>query len=188
MTSEMTRRATLVGLATLVATPGRAQPAKSRPTAGTVIATLEKPALFEIEQKSGGLRESVQKQQELTWRLKDNPEELAFQFSNISVGFIRSETGSQVKMSFSCNVTSSGYSSEARLNVVARSKGGAALHSWLLGVPVACGDTTQKPTPQTQDLPDDIAVNIFTNVSSVEIAEATEGNVASASLQRCAKL
>jgi hypothetical protein len=187
MTSKMTRRATLVGLTMLAATRGRAQTTKSKPAEGRLLATLEKPAAFEIQQKSGGLRETVQKQQELIWRLKDNSEEAAFQLSNISVGLIRNETGSQVKMSFSCHVTSSGYSSVAKLNVVARSKGGAALHSWSLEVPIACGDTPQTPTPQTEDLPDDIAVNIFTNASTVEISEATERGSASTNLQRCGR-
>jgi hypothetical protein len=123
----------------------------------------------------------------LIWRLKDNPEEFPFQLSDISVGLIRNETGSQVKMSFSCHAISSGYSSATRLNVVTRSKGGAALHSWLLEVPIVCGDTTQTPTPQTQDLPDDLAVNIFANASIVEISEATERGSASTNLQRCGR-
>src|SRR5437763_604681 len=96
--------------------------------------------------------------------------------NNIAVAFLRSETGAQVKMSFSCNVSALGYqpAEEVKLNVIVRSKGCAALHAWSFGVPVTCADKNQAITPQTSDLPNNFAANVFTNVTTVEVGELTE--------------
>jgi hypothetical protein len=181
----MTRRAALAGLLLLGAGPGLGQP--QRKGSAVYTAVLEKPAVLEIEQKSGGLRETVQRQQELVWRLKERQEDKAFRISNMAIALIRSETGGQVKMTFSCNVESMGFSSadDVRLHLIARSRGGAALHTWTVGVPVRCAEAAQTPTPQGQDLPDDIAGNVFTSITAVEVAEATQGD--GVRLERCGR-
>jgi hypothetical protein len=180
----MTRRAALAGLLLLGVTPGRTQPQRQGPQLHTAV--LEKPAVLEVEQKSGGLRETVQRQQELVWRLKERQEERALRISNMAIALIRSETGGQVKMTFSCNVETMGFSSGegVRLHLIARSRGGAALHTWTVGVPVRCAEAAQTPTPQSQDVPDDIAGNIFTNITAVEVAEAQGDGVR---LERCGR-
>ena len=81
-------------------------------------------------------------------------------------------------MTFSCNISSLGYltSDEAKLNVIVRAKGGASLHSWSFGISVKCGDDGRPLTPLTHEVPNDLAANVFTNVSTVEVAEASEPN------------
>lgn len=91
---------------------------------------------------------------------------------------IGEQTGGQVKMTFTGNVSSLGYltSEDAKLNVNVRAKGGASLHSWSFEVPVKCADKDRPLTPLTHDVPSDVAANVFSNVSTVEIAEPTEAN------------
>jgi hypothetical protein len=91
----------------------------------------------------------------------------------MSVAFLRSESGGQVKMTFTGNISSLGYLTpeEAKLNAIVRAKGGASLHSWSFGVSVKCADKDQPLTPLTHDVPNDLAQNIFTNVSTVGIGE-----------------
>jgi hypothetical protein len=188
MTINVTRRAALVGLSTCVALPVRAQtPPTSRPRDAAEFATLEKPAAFDINPNTGSLKETVQKGQQLVWRRKDRPNDGCFQATNISVAFLRSESGGQVKMTFTGNVSSLGYltADEAKLNVIVRAKGGASLHSWSLGIPVKCADKDQPLTPLTHDVPTDIAANVFTNVSAVEIAEPAEPNFPGVRVQQC---
>jgi hypothetical protein len=89
-------------------------------------------------------------------------------------------------MTFSCNLTSFGYSvEEAKLNVTVRSKGGGSLHTWSLGVSVKCGDKNQPLTPLTQQVPNDVAANVFTSVNTVEVAEYTEPNFPGVRVQSC---
>jgi hypothetical protein len=66
-------------------------------------AALERPVVFEISPSTGTLKETAQRGHELIWIRKDNPSERRFHVSNISVGFLRSETGGQVQMTFSGN-------------------------------------------------------------------------------------
>ena len=75
------------------------------------------PVDFEITTTSGSLKESVQKGQVLIWHRKDRPEERVFQIANIAVAFLRSETGGELVVTFSCNVSSLGYmtSEEAKI-------------------------------------------------------------------------
>jgi len=139
---------------------------------------LEQSAVFDIAANTGSLKETVQKGQQLVWRPKGGPSDGGFRMTNISVAFLRSESGGQVKMTFSGNVSSLGYltSEEAKLNVNVRAKGGASLHSWSFGISVKCADKDQPLTPLTHDVPTDVAANVFTNVSSVEVAEPAEPN------------
>ena len=181
--STLTRRAALIALATCVAVPAHAQ--TSRQNAELV--TLDRPATFEIAPNTGSLKESVQKGQQLVWHPKDKPNEQRFQITNVAVAFLREQTGGQLKMTFAGNVSSLGYqtSEDAKLNVIVRAKGGASLHSWSFEISVKCADKDRPLTPLTHDVPADVAANVFTNVSAVEIAEPSEPNYRGVNVQRC---
>jgi hypothetical protein len=189
MTINLTGVATVVALSMLVALPALAQPNRrgsAKPDAAE-FAALERPVVFEISPSTGTLKETAQRGQELIWIRKDNPSERRFHVSNISVGFLRSEAGGQVQMTFSGNTTSLGYSTseEAKLNVIIRTPGGASLHSWSLGFSVRCGDNNQPLTPITHDVPRDLTASLFRNVGAVEIAEVGEANSPGVRVQPC---
>jgi hypothetical protein len=189
MTINPTRLAILIGLSILAVAPARAQPnqpSSAKPDAAE-FAALERPVAFEISANTGTLKETAQRGQELIWIRKDNPSDRRFQVTNISVGFLRSEAGGQVQMTFSGNATSLGYSTseEVKLNVMVRTKGGASLHSWGLSLSVRCGDNNQPLTPVTHEVPRDLAANLFTNVGAVEIAEYSELNSPGVRIQPC---
>jgi hypothetical protein len=57
--------------------------------------TLDRPGSFEIAPNTGSLKKSVQNGQQLL----DKPDDRRFQISNISVAFLREQTGGQVKRS-----------------------------------------------------------------------------------------
>ena len=183
---DVTRRTMVVGLAGLVAGPLHAQaaPAAKRDTVEFV--ELERPALFEIISHTGTLKETVQNGQDLIWHRKGRSIDRRFQVASIAIAFLRSETGGQVKMTFSCNISSFGYLVEdAKLNVIVRSKGGAAIHTWSFGIAVKCPDKNQPLTPLAHDVPNDLATNVFTNVNTVEVAEYTEPGFPGVKVQRC---
>ncbi|MFL6799210.1 MAG: hypothetical protein ACJ8F3_17555 [Xanthobacteraceae bacterium] len=186
MAVKITRRATLTGLAAAAPSAAFGQPAASQP-ASDDYAVLDRPALFDVSSQSGNLKETVQNGQGLLWRHKDNPSDRRFHISNIAITFLRSETGGLVKMNFSGNVTSIGYvpAEEIKLNVIIRSKGGGALHSWSFGVPVRCGDKNQSITPVTGELPTNFAANVFTSMNTVEVAELSEPGTPGVKVQRC---
>ena len=154
MSATVNRRAALVGLMVSLPVPLHAEPAP-KPKAGEEFAVLDQPAQLDINSQSGNLKETVQKGQQLIWHLKDNPSERRFQITNIAIAFLRSETGGQVKMSFACKVSALGYqpADEVKLNVIVRSKGGAALHAWSFGIPIKCADKDQAITPVESELP-----------------------------------
>jgi hypothetical protein len=191
MSISVTRRAVLLGMSAFAALPAHAQTAPAGRPKGSAeeFAVLAEPAAFEINPRSGSLRETVQKGQALVWHRKENPGDRRFQANNISIGILRSETGGQVKMTFSCNVSSLGYATEeeAKLNVIVRAKGGASLYSWTVGMPVKCADNNQPVTPQTQEVPNDVAQNVFSNVNAIEIAAYTEPNYPGVKVQRCSQ-
>ena len=62
---------------------------------------------------------------------------------------------------------------------------GTSLHSWSFEISVKCADKDQPLTPLTHDVPNELAQNIFTNVSTVEIAEPAEPNFPGVRVQRC---
>jgi hypothetical protein len=171
------------GLASCVALPAYAQ--TSRQNAEFV--TLDRPATFEIAPNTGSLKESVQKGQQLVWHPKDKPNDPRFQVTDIAMAFLREQTGGQVKMTFTGNLSALGYqtSEDAKLNVIVRSKGGASLHSWGFEISAKCADKDRPLTPLTHDVPAEVAANVFTNVSTVEIAEPAEPNYRGVSVQRC---
>jgi hypothetical protein len=189
MASNVMRRITLIGISTSIALSVQAQtpPASRNDPAGEEFAVLERPVALDVASSSGSLKETAQQGQELIWHRKDRSSDRRFQLSNISVAFLRSETGGQVKMTFSGNVSALGYrtSEEAKLNVIVRSKGGASLYAWSIDISVRCTDNNQPLTPITHDLPRDIAANVFTGVGTIEIAERIEPNSAGVGVQRC---
>jgi hypothetical protein len=179
----LTRRAAFIALATCVAFPAHAQTSMQN----AELVTLDRPAAFEIAPNTGSLKESVQKGQQLVWHQKDKPNDPRFQITNIAIAFLREQSGGQVKMTFTGNVSSLGYltSEDAKLNAIVRAKGGASLHSWGFEISVKCGDKDRPLTPLTHDVPNDVAANVFSNVSTVEIAEPSEPNYRGVSVQRC---
>jgi hypothetical protein len=184
MTVHGIRRSALIMLASCAAAAAHAE--TSRPHDGEFV-MLDQPAVFYMNPNSGSLKESVQKGQQLVWHLKDKLNERRFQLTNMSVGFLRSETGGQVQMTFTGNISSLGHltSEEAKLNAIVRAKGGASLHAWSFNFSVKCADKDQPLTPLTHDVPDDLAQNIFANVSTVEIVEPAEPNFPGVRVQRC---
>jgi hypothetical protein len=195
MRTSITRRAALIGLPAVIVLPARAEPnpkADPSPKAAPKqpaeeLAVLEKSAVFDVSTTSGSLKESVQNGQDLIWHKKGQSSERFFQISNIAMGLLRSETGGQLTVTFSCNVSSLGYMTpeEAKLNMILRTKGGAALHSWTFAVAVKCTDKSQSLPPQTHDVPKEISANVFTNIYSIEIAEYTEPNLSEQKAQKC---
>jgi hypothetical protein len=189
MTINLTRRTALIGLSTFVALPVRAQTTPpSEPTPDAVESvSLEQPAIFEITPITGTLKETVQKGQQLIWRGRGSPNDRRFQVTNISVAFLRNEPGGQVKMTFAGDISSLGYRpvDEAKLNVIVRTKGGASIHSWSFGVSVRCADNNRPLAPFSQELPSNVAANVFTNVGTVEIAEYREPNYPRVMVRRC---
>jgi hypothetical protein len=188
--SKMARCTAIVGLLILVALPVFAQTASTNTPKSDAVefVVLAQSAVLEITPRTGSLKETVQKGQRLIWRRKEIPNEGRFQVTDISVAFLRSEAGGQVKMTFSGDISALGYltSDEARLNVIVRSKGGASLYSWNLGISVKCTDNNLALTPLTHDIPNDVAVNVFANVGSVEIAEFnSEPNSPGVRVQPC---
>jgi hypothetical protein len=180
----LTRHAALIAFANCAALSANAQ--TSRPQNAEFV-TLERPAVFQIAPSTGSLKESVQKGQQLVWHPKDKPDDGRFQTTNMSVAFLREQTGGQVKMTFTGNISSLGYltSEDAKLNVNVRARGGASLHSWSLEISVKCADKDRPLTPLTRDVPNNVAANVFSNVSTVEIAEPAEPNYRGVSVQRC---
>jgi len=183
----LARWTALIGLATLLALPARAQtsaPGGETPDAGESV-SLEQPAIFEITPISGTLKETVQQGQELVWRARTSPNDRRFQVTNISVALLREGTAGQVKMTFAGDISSLGYRpvDEAKLNIIIRTKGGASIYSWSFGISVRCSDNN-RPAPLTEQIPSDLATNVFTNVGSVEIAEYREPNYPSMKVRR----
>jgi hypothetical protein len=184
----VTRRCATIGLCFCLAASLRAEPApKGRSDAEREeTAALERPASFEVRSQTGSLKETVQNGQDLIWHRKDRSIERRFQLTNIAVAFLRSETGGQVRMTFSGNVSSLGHAADdVRLTVIVRSKGGGALHTWPLSFAVKCADKNQPLSPQAMDVPTGIAANVFINATTVEIAENADPGFPGVRVRRC---
>ena len=187
MTVIMTRRSALIGLATLIPVTVCAQTAPRKQAAPAEnIAVLERSAVFEINPQSGALKETIQKGQVLLWRLKDGTVDHRFKITDISVALLRSETGGELKMTFTGKISSLGYlADEVKLNVIVRSKGGASLHSWSFGISVKCADKDQAINPLTHEVSKDFAANVFANATTIEVGELSESNAPGTKVQRC---
>jgi hypothetical protein len=185
MIMNVTRRAVMVGLALAVCPRRGSTEVQQKQDEGEIV-ELERPAVFEISSRTGFLKETTQTGQELIWHQKGKSIDRRFQLTNISLAFLRSETGGTLKMTFSCNVTSSGYrADEVKLNVTVRSRGGGALYAWSFAVAVKCDDKNRPLTPLTEQVPNDVAANVFNNVNTVEVAEFSEPNSPGVSVQSC---
>ena len=59
-----------------------------------------------------------------------------------------------LKMTFAANLSSFGYRpvDEAKVNVIVRTKSGAAIHSWNFGISVRCADKDRPLAPVTHDV------------------------------------
>src|SRR6516162_4726899 len=183
MTIKLARRAALVALSLLVAWPGRTQTITQNQTTPDRVETVSlEPAVLEIAPITGTL-----KGQQLVWFGKEDAKDRRFQAANMSVAFLRNEATGGVKMTFAANVSSFGYRpvDEAKLNVIVRTKSGAAIHSWNFGISVRCADKDRPLAPVTHDVPNDIAANVFTNVGTVEIADYREPNHPRVRVRRC---
>ena len=90
-------------------------------------------------------------------------------------------------MTFAGQVSSLGYRpvDEAKLNVIVRTKSGAAIYSWSFDISVRCSDNNRPLTPVSHEVPSDIAANVFTNVGSVVIADYREPNYPRVMARRC---
>ena len=184
----------LIGLAVLASTlpAARAQesvrtvPAPKSDT-GADSVTLAHPVVLEVRSSNGSLKETVQKGQQLTWRRYDRSHEPKFHVSDIAVAFLRSEPTGEVKITFSAKVSSSGYSTVevVRLNLMVRTKGGASIYFWSPVITVKCGDKNQPVVPLTDQVPKDIAANVFANVGSVEISEHRGPDFPRVKVRRC---
>ncbi len=180
-------RTALIGL--LVVAPARAQPNPTgRPTSeSSEFAVLEKSAIFEVAPISGALKETRQHGQQLVWHLKERSSEEAFRIINLSVGLLRGQTGDQVVATFSGNISSLGYTTpdEVKLHIIFRTKGGAALYTFVVGVSIKCTDKDQSLHPRTDEIPRNIAGNVFANVISVEITQHPEQRLPGLKVLRC---
>ena len=122
MTINGARRVALILLASCAASAASAQTGRAQ---NGEFVRLDRPAAFDLNPNTGSLKESVQKGQELVWHPKDKPNEARFKVTNMSVAFLRSESGGQVKMTFTGNISSLSYSTleEVKLNANVRAKG-----------------------------------------------------------------
>lgn len=180
----MTRRPgfiLLVGITAALALAGRAATQEAVETA-----TLERSASFEIAPISGSLKETRQSGQQLVWLGKVGPNDRRFQITNISVAFLRSEAAGEVKMTFAGDISAFGYRpvDEARLNIIVRTKGGSSIYSWMAGISVRCTDNN-RPITLNQEIPGDVAANVFNNVGAVEVAEYREPDHPPVKVRRC---
>ena len=177
---------TLIGLATLVAWPVHAQPAPTgQPPPNAV--SVERSAIFDVTPVTGTLKETVRKEQQLVWRARRSPNDRRFQLTDISVAFLRNQAPGEVKITFAGHVSAFGWrpNGEPKLNVTARTRGGASIYSWTFDVSVRCADTNRPLPSLSQTVPNDIAANLFNSVRAVEISEYREPNSPILTARQC---
>jgi hypothetical protein len=173
-----------LGLATLVAWPVHAQPA---PPGQPNAVSVERSALFEVTPVTGTLKETVQKKQQLVWRARRSPNERRFQLTDMSVAFLSNQAPGEVKITFAGHVSAFGWrpDGEPKLNVIARTRGGASIYSWTFDVSVRCADNDRALPSLSQTVPNDIAANLFNSVGAVEISEYREPNSPILTARQC---
>jgi hypothetical protein len=59
------------------------------------------------------------------------------------------------------------------------------IYSWTFEISVRCADNNRTLQPLSQEVPNDIAANVFNNVGSVEISEHREPDAARLMARRC---
>ena len=87
------RRVALAGLIAFAASTSHAQTTNRAGPDGASAVELERPAVFELSPRTGSLKETVQKGQELIWRRKEGERERQFRVDNISVALLRVAPG-----------------------------------------------------------------------------------------------
>ena len=81
----------------------------------------------------------------------------------MSVAFLRNQAPAEVKITFVGHVSAFGWrpDGEPKINVTARTRGGASIYSWTFGVSVRCADNNRPLPPISETVPADIAANLF---------------------------
>jgi hypothetical protein len=179
----------LICLATLVAWPVHAQPAPTGQSAPNAV-SVERSAIFDVTPVTGTLKETVRKEQQLVWRARRSPNERRFQLTDMSVAFLRNQAPGEVKITFVGHVSAFGWrpDGEPKLNVTARTRGGASIYSWTFDVSVRCADSNRPLATLSQTVPNDIAANLFNSVGAVEISEYREPNSPILTARQCPSL
>jgi hypothetical protein len=106
--------------------------------------SVEQSAIFDVTPVTGTLKETVRKQQELVWRARRNPNERRFQLTDMSVAFLRNEAPGEVKITFTGRVSAFGWrpDGEPKINVTARTRGGASIYRGRSTFPCGAPTTT----------------------------------------------
>jgi hypothetical protein len=92
-----------------------------------------------------------------------------------------------VKITFAGHVSAFGWQpdGEPKLNVTARTRGGASIYSWTFDISVRCADNNRPLPSLGQTVPNDIAANLFNSVGAVEISEYREPNSPILTARQC---
>ena len=186
MSTDLTPRIALIALAAFLASPAHAQPAvPGQPLPNAV--SIEGSAVFDVTSASGALKETVQNGQQLVWRARRSPNDRRFALTDMSVALLRSEAPPEVKMTFAGHVSAFGWrpESDPKLQVIVRTRGGAAIYFWNFAVSVRCADSNRPLPPLSQVVPNDIAANLFNSVGAVEISEYREPNDVILTARQC---
>jgi hypothetical protein len=194
MVTKLIHRIAFMALATLLVLPLRAQEPKGTPPPGgragpenEEAVSVEQSATFEVRPVSGTLKETVQSGQQLTWRGRGSPGERRFAVTDMSVAFLRNEAPAEVKMTFVANVSALGWrpADEPKLSIIVRTRGGASLYSWTFDISLRCADNNRTLPPLTQQVPNDLAANLFNSAGTVEISEHRDTNAARLMARKC---
>ena len=140
--------------------------------------SIEQSAVFDVTPVTGTLKETVQRQQQLVWRARRSPNERRFDLTDMSVALLRNEAAGEVMITFAGHVSALGWRPERdpKVEVIIRTRGGASIYSWTVGLSVRCADTNRPLPPLSQMVSNDIAPNLFNAVGTVEISEYREPN------------
>jgi hypothetical protein len=186
MSIDLIPRIALIALAAFLARSAHAQPAApGQPTPNAV--SIEQSAMFDVVSTTGALKESVQKGQQLVWHARRSPNDRRFELTDMSVAFLRSEAPFEVKITFAGHVSAFGWrpESDPKLQVIARTRGGASIYFWNFAVSVRCADSKRPLPPLSQVVPNDMAANLFNSVGAVEISEYREPNAPILTVRQC---
>jgi hypothetical protein len=114
--------------------------------------SIEQSAVFDVTPVTGTPKETVQKQQQLVWRARRSPNERRFELTDMSVAFLRNEAAGEVMITFASHVSALGWRPERdpKVEVIIRTRGGASIYSWTVGLSVRCADTNRPLPPLSQ--------------------------------------
>jgi hypothetical protein len=141
----------------------------------------------DVTPATGALKETVQRGQQLVWHARRGTNDRRFGLTDMSVAFLRSEAPTEVKITFAGHVSAFGWrpESDAKLEVIVRTRGGASIYFWNFAVSVRCADSNRPLPPLSQVVPDDIAADVFNSVGTVEISEYREPNAPILTARQC---